>query len=131
MSPFYISRRRFLRASAVLSAGAALPAWFEAEAKDAPKSRIPLSPNDRPAIALIGCGGMGRADAKNASRFGDVVALCDVDEARLDEAQKQHPGAKRYRDFRDCLQHPGLHVVINGTPDHWHTLINLAAATHV
>lgn len=127
MSPFHVSRRDFLRASAVITAGAALPGWFEAQAAEAPKPRVPLSPNDRPAIALIGCGGMGRGDAKNASRFGDVVAICDVDTARLDEAQKQHPGAKRYSDFRECVQHPGLHVVINGTPDHWHTLINLTA----
>lgn len=128
MFPLIQTRRRFLQSSTVLvAAGATLPAWFEAEAADAPRPRVPLSPNDRPAIALIGCGGMGRADAKNASRFGDVVAICDLDEARLDEAQRQHPGAKRYHDFRDCLGHPGLHVVINGTPDHWHTFVNLAA----
>ncbi len=127
MARYHTSRRRFLHSSVVFAGAASLPQWFLAQAADAPRSRVPLSPNDRPAVALIGCGGMGRADAKNASRFGDIVALCDVDEARLDEAQKQFPGAKRYQDFRDCVQHPGLHVVINGTPDHWHTLINLAA----
>jgi len=127
MSPLALNRRHFLRSSAALASAAALPAWFEAEAKALPRPRAALSPNDRPAVALIGCGGMGRYDAKLASEFGDVVALCDVDESRLDEAKKQHPGAKRYRDFRDCLEHPGLHAIINGTPDHWHTLINLAA----
>ena len=127
MPAFHISRRNFLQSSAVIAGASALPAWFEAEAADAAKPRVPLAANDRPAIALIGCGGMGRGDAKNASRFGDVVALCDVDESHLDEAQKQFPAAKRYKDFRDCVQHPGLHVVINGTPDHWHTLVNLAA----
>ena len=125
MSPFSISRLDFLRSSAIVSAGAVLPAWFEAQAADAPA--LPRSANDRPAIALIGCGGMGRGDAKNASRFGDVVALCDVDESHLDAAEMQHPGAKRYRDFRECVRHAGLDVVINGTPDHWHTLVNLAA----
>lgn len=126
MSPLILTRRRFLQATS-LAAGAALPGWFEAEAKDTPKSRIPLSANDRPAVALIGCGGMGRHDAKLASAFGDIVALCDVDEARLDEAQKQFPSAKRFRDYRDCLGHPGLHAIINATPDHWHTFVNLAA----
>jgi predicted dehydrogenase len=110
-----------------MAAGAALPAWYTAQAADVRRPRPVLSPNDRPALALIGCGGMGRGDAKNASRFCEVVAICDVDEARLDEAQKQHPDARRYRDFRQCLEHPGLHAVINGTPDHWHTIINLAA----
>jgi predicted dehydrogenase len=121
------SRRHFLQSSAVIAGAAALPAWFEAEARDTAKLRVPLSANDRPAIALIGCGGQGRYDAKNASRFGDVVAICDVDQSHLDEAQKQFPQAKRFADFRDCVQHPGLHAIINGTPDHWHTLVNLAA----
>ena len=35
-------------------------------------------------IALIGCGGMGTGDATDALRFGDIVAVCDVDEEHLD-----------------------------------------------
>ncbi len=121
------SRRGFLKTAAFASSAAMLPAWFLAEAADSPRPQVPLAANDRPTVALIGCGGMGRADARNARRFGDIVALCDVDQARLDEAQKDFPTAKRYTDFRDCVRHPGLHAVINGTPDHWHTLVNLAA----
>jgi hypothetical protein len=116
MSPFELNRRRFLGSSAALAGAVDLSAWFGAEAKSLPRPRVPLSPNDRPSVALIGCGGMGRHDARLASGFGEVVALCDVDESRLGEAHKQHPGAKRYRDFRDCLEHPGLHAIINGTP---------------
>lgn len=127
MIPVSPSRRRFLKSAALLAAASPLPAWFEAEARVSKRPRIALSANDRPAIALVGCGGMGRHDAKLASAFGDIVAICDVDDARLDEAQKQWPAAKRYRDYRDCLQHLGLHAIINATPDHWHTFINLAA----
>ena len=127
MIPVTASRRHFLKTAALLAAASPLPAWFEAEARVPKRPRIALSANDRPAIALVGCGGMGRHDAKLASAFGDIVALCDVDEVRLDEAQKKWPAAKRYRDYRDCLQHPGLHAIINATPDHWHTFINLAA----
>ncbi|MFZ9854172.1 MAG: Gfo/Idh/MocA family protein [Limisphaerales bacterium] len=127
MIPASSSRRRFLKTAATLTAASTVPGWFEAEAKESRRPRVPLAANDRPALALVGCGGMGRHDAKLASVFCDIVALCDVDEARLDEAQKQWPAAKRYRDYRDCLQHPGLHAIINATPDHWHTFINLAA----
>ena len=31
-------------------------------------------------------------------------------------------------DFRRVLDRKDVHVIVNATPDHWHTLINLAAA---
>ena len=121
-----LSRRRFLRNSAVLSAAATLPSWFVEESRAADATR-PRSANDQPAVGLIGCGGMGRGDAKNASRFGRIVALCDVDDARIAEAKKQWPDATVYKDFRKLLEHKDLHAVICGTVDHWHTLVSLAA----
>ncbi len=125
MPPF--SRRGFL-ATGLTAAGAnLLPKWFEARAADTPRARRLLSANDRPAIALIGCGGMGQYDAELMSRHADIVALCDVDSARLDKAHQKYPRAKTYPDFRHCVAHSGLNGIINGTPDHWHTLINLAA----
>lgn len=33
-----------------------------------------------------------------------------------------------YRDFRKLLERDDIDAVINGTPDHWHSLINIAAA---
>jgi predicted dehydrogenase len=109
----YLDRRTALKAVA----GAALPAWALA-ADDQPK----------PKVALIGCGGQGRGVANNAKRFGTVVAVCDVDAARAAEAAKQFGGAKTYADFRKLLDtEKGLAIVVNGTPDHWHTLVNLAA----
>jgi predicted dehydrogenase len=113
-----VSRRTALKAAA------ALPAWLASDlrAQDAPK------PADRPKVALIGCGGMGRGDATNASRFGTVVAVCDVDAKRAAEASKQFGGAKVYADFRKLLDaEKDVSVILNGTPDHWHTLVNLAA----
>src|SRR5262245_713340 len=87
--PFSISRRRFLKVTSAAAAAAGLPIWFlerEAQAASEPKR---LSSNDRPGIALVGCGGMGRGDASNASRFGEIVAACDVDQKHLDDAAKQ------------------------------------------
>ena len=128
---FSISRREFLRICSATAAAAGLPLWFverEARAAQAPK---PLSPNDRPAIALVGCGGMGRGDAANAARFGDIVALCDVDQKHLDEAAKQFSkdgqSPAKFNDFRKLLERDDVHVIITATPDHWHTLVNLGA----
>ncbi len=120
-----LNRRRFLKSSAALAAASTLPKWFVAECEAKPKRK--LSPNDQPAIALVGCGGQGRGDAKNASRFGRVVALCDVDEAHIAEAKKMFPEATAYHDFRKVMERDDIDVVICGTVDHWHTLVSLAA----
>lgn len=37
------------------------------------------SQNDRPRIGCIGVGGMGTIDATEHVRFGDILAVCDVD----------------------------------------------------
>ena len=34
---------------------------------------------------------------------------------------------KTYKDFREVLGRDDIPIVINATPDHWHTLVNLAA----
>ncbi|MBA4148183.1 MAG: Gfo/Idh/MocA family oxidoreductase [Verrucomicrobia bacterium] len=125
--PFDLNRRRFLKSSAAIVAASTLPNWFTQECEARPKSRPVLSPNDQPAIALIGCGGMGRGDAKNASRLGRIVAVCDVDDARIIEAKKMFPDAATYKDFRKVMERDDIHAVICGTVDHWHTLISLAA----
>ena len=84
---------------------------------------------EKPKIALVGCGGMGRGDAGNAKRFGTIVAVCDVDANRAGAAGKQFEGAKVYNDFRKLLDmEKEISVVLNGTPDHWHALQMIAAA---
>jgi predicted dehydrogenase len=124
---FPLNRRRFLKNSAAIAAASTLPKWFVQECEAQPKPGAIRSPNDQPAIALVGCGGQGRGDAKNASRFGRVVALCDVDEGRIAEAKKVFPDATTYKDFRKVMERQDIHVVICGTVDHWHTLVSLAA----
>jgi predicted dehydrogenase len=127
-----ISRRSFLKSCAVTAAATGLPAWFlERELALAQPAATTSSPNDRPAIALIGCGGQGRWDAKNASRLADIVALCDVDENHLRDAAQQFTAdgktPAKFSDFRKLLERDDIHAVIVATPDHWHTLVNLAA----
>ena len=123
--PFVVnrwSRRDVLKTAAA----AALPGWF-VERLPTPALAQEISPNERPKVALVGCGGMGTHDAKLAQRFGDVVAVCDVDAARVEQARKAFPRAMAFADYRKVCDLPDLHVIINGTPDHWHTLVNLRA----
>ncbi len=125
MSPTFdrLSRRRFLQAAAV----AGLPAWFVEQTRARADTPPPTPPADRPGIALVGCGGMGRVDATLASKFGRVVAVCDVDDSHAGKAVEAFPGATAYKDFRKALDRKDVAVVITATPDHWHTLVNLAA----
>ena len=140
-----ISRRNALKGAAVFGATSMLPTWYRDEvlAQDAPAQ--PKSLNDLPAVALVGCGGRGRGVAQEAQKFGRVVAVCDVDAAHRDgaavglaESQRaadQKAGRKpaggeirKYDDFRKLIDtEKDLAVVVNGTPDHWHTLVNLYA----
>ena len=132
---FHISRRSFLARCTQTAAAAGLPLWFVrrdlAEAAETAPPKLP-SPNDRPNIALIGCGGMGAGDGQNAMRYGNVVAICDVDASHLEAVARRFartgPEPEKVTDFRKLLDRDSIHVLINSTPDHWHTLINMAAA---
>lgn len=131
---FHVSRRRFLRTATVTAAATGLPLWFiERELDEAHAAEEPKSANDKPGIALVGCGGQGRGDASSAARFGHIVCVCDVDEAQADAAVKQFTpkdGKKpdKLTDFKKVMERKDVKIIVNGTPDHWHTLVNIAAA---
>ena len=131
---FHISRRTFLGHCTAIAAATGLPLWFvERELSAAAQTPTPRSASDRPGLALIGCGGMGRGDIKSAARFGDVVALCDVDTNQAAAVAKAFATnatpPEIVTDFRRVLDRKDVHIIVNATPDHWHTLINLAAAS--
>ncbi|OHB67370.1 MAG: hypothetical protein A2V70_06565 [Planctomycetes bacterium RBG_13_63_9] len=121
-----ISRRRFLRSTTALAAaGVAVPYGFAVKES---RSGEPKSPNDRPQIGAIGVGGQGTAIAGQAARFGRIVAICDVDLGQAERAKAQlAPEADVYQDYRELLEREDVDVVTNGTPDHWHTAVNVAA----
>lgn len=132
-----MTRRTFLARSAAVAAASGLPLWFvqreQALAEDAAlKTPRLASANDRPGIALIGCGGMGRGDAQNASRFGDVLVVCDVDQEHVNAAAQQFTkngkAPDKIGDFRKVMEREDVHIIVQATPDHWHTLVNLAGA---
>lgn len=122
-----------MKTCALTAAATGLPGWFlereQALAAEAPRQP---SPNDRPGIALVGCGGRGTGVAHDAARFGDIRAVCDVDQSHAERAAKGFAKDGKtpdiHDDFRKVMARDDIHVIVNGTPDHWHTLVNLAAA---
>jgi predicted dehydrogenase len=120
-----LHRRSFAKSVAAAAAATTLPDWFMAEA--APAEAATLAANDKPGIALIGCGGRGRGVAREAALHGELVAYCDVDDSHLAQAKELWPNAAPLKDFRKVLERKDIDVVVNGTPDHWHTLVNIAA----
>jgi hypothetical protein len=94
-----INRRRFL--GGLSSAAGAY--WVAGHAGFA----LSKSPNEQLNIAGIGVGGKGRSDIDQAGKFGNVVAICDIDEVRLNEKAQQFPDAKKYVDYRTLLDEMG------------------------
>ena len=120
-------RRAFLRRGLSLgAAGVFVPYWFSRSSSAGEPAR---SKNDRPLIAAIGVGGQGTGILKSASRFGDVVAVCDADLKNAERARELLGGKPAvYQDYRKLLdERKDVEVILNGTPDHWHTAINIAA----
>ena len=120
------NRRQFLRtASGLTAAGGMVPYWLTGEAARANEFK---AKNDRPHIGAIGVGGRGSGITRQAARFGEVVAVCDVDRKHAERVKASYDGRPDvYEDYRKLLDRNDVEVIINGTPDHWHTIINLAA----
>ncbi|HZT80505.1 MAG TPA: Gfo/Idh/MocA family oxidoreductase, partial [Gemmataceae bacterium] len=113
------TRRQFLRQSALVGAGL----W--AAGRLAPAAD--RSPNEKLNIAIIGAGGRGAANT-DAVQGENLVALCDVDEARLGPAAEKHAKARRYRDFRKLLDGAkDVDAVVVSTTEHTHAFATLAA----
>lgn len=124
MSNHQPTRRAFLQQSAAACAAVTVPYWMTPSRAAAQETK---SANDRPRVALVGCGGQGRGDAHLASAFGDIVAVCDVDSKHAAAAKEQFGGKPdAYGDYRQVLDRKDVDVVINATPDHWHSLINIS-----
>ena len=109
------SRREFLRDAAFTGAGLTLAEGAFAQTKS-------KSPNEKINFACIGVGGKGDSDSSDAGNFGNVVAICDVDENTLNRKGQQFPNAKKFTDYRKMLD--AMRKEIDGVtvsvPDHSH-----------
>jgi predicted dehydrogenase len=117
------TRREFLKTAALTGLGI----WVADSARGQDKS-----PNERVNFACIGVKGKGESDTADAARLGNVVAICDVDENRLNEAAQLYPNARKYTDYRKMLDEMGKQIdaVTVSTPDHHHVHA-AAAAMHL
>ena len=62
-----------------------------------------------------------RAGECNAQRFGDLVAVCDVDQKHIDRAVERFTkdGSKPdgFSDFRKLLERDDIDAIVNGTEE--------------
>ena len=115
-----MDRRRFLTATAMVSAITLLPRHVLGGAGQTP-------PSEKVNIAGIGVGGMGGANLQ-ALKSQNIVALCDVDHDYAAHTFKAYPNAKLYTDYREMLdKQKDIEAVLIATPDHTHALISMAA----
>jgi predicted dehydrogenase len=102
-----------------------------------------LPPSERITIGFIGVGMMGRAHLRRMVSNPDVqiLAVCDVDEWRLRDAQGQvdaayaawqkggtYKGCAAYTDFREVLARQDIDAVLISTGDRWHAVQTVMAA---
>jgi predicted dehydrogenase len=87
-------------------------------------------------VGLIGSGWYGKCDLLRLIQVApvEVVSLCDVDTAMLEDAaaraaarQASRRKPRTWTDYRRMLAERDLDLVIVATPDHWHALPAIAA----
>jgi len=87
--------------------------------------------NEKLNIALIGLGARGgSAHAKSFPRIGEnLVALCDVNQEKLDQQAAALPASRKFRDYRKLFDEMDRQIdaVIIATPVHSHAMIASAA----
>ncbi|MGL4552256.1 MAG: Gfo/Idh/MocA family protein [Gemmataceae bacterium] len=73
-------------------------------------------------VACVGTGGRCRHLMKSLLGLKNVriVALGDVWDLSLAEAQKLEPKAEAFKDYRKAIERKGVDAVLIGSPDHWH-----------
>jgi predicted dehydrogenase len=122
------NRRAFLKSAAL--AGTAVstitPYWLTSRACGAEGA----SSADRYKIGCIGTGDRwSGAIGPQVKRFGDIVAVCDVDKNHLEKNGLRIAGEKAdsYEDYRKLLDRSDIQIVTIATPDHWHAKIAIEA----
>jgi predicted dehydrogenase len=124
------NRRQFLQQTAAAGIGFWVAGGVALKAKD--------GPNDKIRFACIGVGGKGGTDSSHAALFGDVVAICDIDDKTLDRKanSEKFKTAKKYNDFRTMFDEmaKSFDAVTVSTPDHMHApaaVMAMKAGKHV
>lgn len=119
-----LNRRNFIQNTSTAIAGG----YFVAAGSTKALSRSALETLN---VACVGVGGKGGSDSSNAAKFGNVIAMCDVDRSTLEGKAKspEFKSAEKYTDYRELLAKHGKNIDIMtvSTPDHMHGPVTLAA----
>src|SRR5438045_2511833 len=115
-----VTRRRFIGSAAAVGAAGVLgfPAILRARGA-----------NEKLNIAMIACGGRGRANL-NEFKGENIVALCDVNQKNIDAAKRIAPNARTFTDYRklyDTLKDGEFDAVVVSTPESHHAFATLPA----
>ena len=113
-----VSRRAFAGLSATAVAVAGGSGFFATHGCTAARAE---GPSDKLNVAVVGLGGQGGSNLYGV-KTQNIVALCDVDTVRAGNAFEQHPGGKKFTDFRrmfDSMEKE-IDAVVISTPDHTH-----------
>jgi predicted dehydrogenase len=126
------TRRGFLRAAGTSASLAAAP--YVLTSKALGDATTPPA-SDRIVVAGIGLGNQGSSDQRRFLGHPEVqyVAVCDVRATWRDNAQRVvnerygNADCRAVSDFRDVLARDDIDAVHIATPDHWHSLMVIAA----
>ena len=115
-----VSRRGFLKDAAAGTAASFLYV-----------PRSAFGSNERVNVACIGVTNQGEYDLTDTENTGlaNIVALCDVDESRLNKAARSRPSSRKFDDYRkmfDAIEKE-IDAVVIAIPDHHHAFATMAA----
>ena len=102
-----------------------------------------VAPSERITLGFIGIGMMGRGHMGLLLGYpqAHVLAVCDVDRWRLDDAKQTaeqayaeransgtYAGCAAYKDLRELIARQDIDAVVVATGDRWHALASVMAA---
>jgi predicted dehydrogenase len=120
-----VTRRRFLKTSAVATAGVATLSLA---------ARAQVNQNSKLRIFQIGVGGIGSLERNGLKGHPQVewAGFCDVDQRELDKIKQEHPKAWTVKDYREAFANKAgdFDAVIVETPDFHHAPMILTALQH-
>jgi len=123
-----ISRRQFIKRSAVTAAGIAGFPYLVGSSALGQAGRP--APSERIVLGCIGMGGQGTGNMRGflGKKEVQVVAVCDVDKEHRERAKKfvdekyGNSDCKMYLDFREVIERKDIDALSLALPDQWHSI---------